>query len=206
MLANFNANVISETDFISRSTVLSLQQNDSVTLHTRYMSHTEKSSSYYWLSFKGFMYTSSQQLPVAWSVHATNNISAENSNCDPHSFDSCLKIGDITFNEVSVNVGQVWSSATNEAIIPIRGLYYVSYVLLYTECHLVASLLVNNVATSFIIKTTCGSFGYLATRERAILLNLEENDRLGLTVINGTVATFKISFVTSFSGILVYPL
>ena len=158
----------------------------------------------FWLSFKGFMYAPSHQVPVAWSVHATNDKGVDNCNYDNSDF--CFKVNVITFNVILVNVGHAWSAATNEAIIPQRGLYYVTFVLQYIQCPLVASLLVNNVTTSFIIKTTRDMIGYLITRERAVLLNLEENDTLRVTVIDGTVATFRDSFVTSFSGILVYPL
>ena len=188
-------------DLISRSAVVSLWQNDTVTLQTIYASGHENIQ---WLSFKGFTYAPSHQLPVAWSVHATNNGDLEN--CDPQTFDLCQTMSNITFNKISVNVGDVWSSTTNGAIIPVRGLYYVTFVLLYAKCHLEASLFVNDLATTSFVKTTCGDRGYLMTRERSVLLSLTKKDIVTVKIINGTVATFRTRLVTSFAGILIYPL
>ena len=188
-------------DLISRSTVVSLRQNDTVTLETIYSSGHKNVQ---WLSFKGFMYAPSHQLPIAWSVHATNN--EDFGNCDPHTFDMCQTMSSITFNKISVNVGDVWSSTTNGAIIPVGGLYYVTFVLLYAKCHLEASLFVNDLATTSIVKTTCDNMGYLMTRERSVLLSLTKKDIVLVKIINGTVATFRTRLLTSFAGILVYPL
>ena len=191
-------------DFISRSAVVLLRQNDTVILHTKYTALNYGRIDKYWLSFKGFMYAPSHQLPVAWSVHATNN--EEYGNCYAHISDMCQTMSKITFNKISVNVGDVWSSTTNGAIIPVRGLYYVTFVLLYAKCHLEASLFVNDLATTSIVKTTCGNMGYLMTRERSVLLSLTKKDIVTVKIINGTVATFRKRLITSFAGILVYPL
>ena len=192
-----------EKDLISCSTVVSLQQNSTVTLHTNYAGINDHNNIPR-LSFKGFLYAPSHQLPVVWSVHATNN--EIHGNCDAHTFDICHSMSYITFNKISVNVGDVWSSTTNMAMIPVRGLYYVTFVLLHAECHLEASLLVNDLATTSIIKTTCGNMGYLMTRERAVLLSLVEEDIVTVKIIKGTFATFREKFLSSFAGILVYPL
>ena len=112
----------------------------------------------------------------------------------------------LTFNKISVNVGNVWSSATNEAIIPVRGLYYVTFVLFTAECHTEASLFGNKSATTSIVKTACDNIGYLVTRERAVLLSLAEKDIVSVKIINGTVATVRDQFIYSFAGILIYPL
>ena len=188
-------------DLISRSTVVSLRQNDIVTLETIYSSDLTYIQR---LSFKGFMYAPSHQLPVAWSFHATKSTGTEtwNSNIS----DDNQIMSNITFNEILVNVGDVWSSTTNGAIIPVGGLYYVTFVLLYAKCHLEASLLVNDLATTSIVKTICANKGYLMTRERSVLLSLTKKDTVTVKIINGTVATCRRSLVTSFAGILVYPL
>ena len=183
--------------------MLSLQQHDSITLYTRYKANSEKDDSFL-LSFKGYMYAPLHQLPVAWSVHATNNEFPVT--CDAHTDDFCRKIANITFNKISVNVGGVWSSMTNEAIIPVRGLYYVTFVLLYADGNLEASLFVNDLATTSIVKTTCDIVGCLMTRERAVLLSLAEKDVVTVKIIKGTIATFRFQFPTSFAGILIYPL
>ena len=188
-------------DLISRSTVVSLRQNDTVTLETIYSSDHKNIQR---LSFKGFMYAPSHQLPVAWSVHATNN--EDVGNCNSQTWDMCQTMSNITFNKISVNVGDVWSSITNEAIIPVGGLYYVTFVLLYAKCHLEASLFVNDLATTSIVKTTCVDWGYLMTRERSVLLSLTKKDIVTVKIIKGIVATFRARSVTSFAGILVYPL
>ena len=190
-------------DFISRSAVVLLQQNDTVTLHTKYEDLYGLIDKY-WLSFKGFMYAPSHQLPIAWSVHATN--SEGSPNWISLRRDICQTISNITFNKISVNVGDVWSSTTNGAIIPVKGLYYVTFVLLYAKCHLEASLFVNDLATTSIVKTTCVNRGYFMTKERSVLLSLTKKDIVTVKIINGTVATFRTRLVTSFAGILVYPL
>ena len=193
-------------DFISRSAVVLLRQNDRVTLHTKYTALNYGRIDKFWLSFKGFMYAPSHQLPVAWSVHATNSIGHENWYAQYDSSDICQTMSNITFNKISVNVGDVWSSTTNGAIIPVGGLYYVTFVLLYAKCHLEASLFVNDLATTSIVKTTCVDWGYLMTRERSVLLSLAKKDIVTVKIINGTVATFRTRLITSFAGILVYPL
>ena len=183
--------------------MLTLQKYDSVTLYTRYTANKVKDNSFL-LSFKGFMYAPLRQLPIAWSVHAKNN--EYPFTCDAHITDYCRKIANITFNKISVNVGDVWSSTTNEVIISVRGLYYVTFVLLYADGNLEASLFVNNLVTTSILKTTCDIVGCLMTRERAVLLSLAEKDVVTVKIIKGTIATFKYQFTTSFAGILVYPL
>ena len=183
--------------------MFSLQKNDAVIIYTIHIAIHDKAIS--WLSFKGFMYAPLHQLLIAWSVQAKTDEGVQK--CYLHRVpDFRCKVNIITFNVILVNVGHAWSAATNEAIIPQRGLYYVTFVLLHIQCPLVASLLVNNVTTCFIIKTTSDTIGQVISRERAVLLNLEENDTLRVTIINGTVVTYSESFVSSFSEILVYPL
>ena len=196
-----------DRDLISRSVVLSLQQNDTVTLSAAYIMMSIKDKSF-WLSFKGFMYAPLHQLSVAWSAHVTNNEDANGAAiCDyPPLLDICRIIANITFTKISVNAGDVWSSTTNGAIIPVRGFYYITFVLASTKCHLEASLFVNDSASTSIAKTACGTSSYLITRERAVLLSLAEKDIITVKIIKGTVATFRDRFLTSFAGILIYPL
>ena len=153
------------------------------------------------------MYAPLHQLTVAWAVYANKNEDAPS--CSVIDFQrncfKCTHTG-LTFNKISVNLGNVWSSTTNEAIIPVKGLYYVTFVLFSAECHLEASLFVNKSATASIVKTASDNIGYLITRERAVLLSLAEKDIVSVKIINGTVATVRDLFIHSFSGILIYPL
>ena len=114
----------------------------------------------------------------------------------------------LTFDTIAVNIGDVWAETTNEAIIPVGGIYYVTFVLIFTQCHLEATLCVNNVATTFIVITTCSTSGNIATRERAVLLNLKKGDRLNVKLMNGTLVLPQRDSMdlTSFAGILLYPL
>ena len=170
---------------------------------------TNNNDNCWWLSFKGFMYAPLHHLTVAWSVHATNDEDAEGAaTCDNNTliYMFCRTFANITFNKISVNVGYVWSSATNEAIIPIKGLYYVTFVLFGSECHVEASLLVNESTMTSMVKTACGIRGYLITRERAVLLTLTERDKVTVKITTGTLATLRDQVLTSFAGILIYPL
>ena len=194
---------ISETDSISRSAMLSLQQNDYITVHTTYKPSSSKSG--IWLSFKGFLYNSSHQQQIGWSVHSMAVFSKEK-----HSFECisptnrCQLKYILTFDTVTVNLGNVWSTTTNEVTIPTNGLYYISFVLVFTNGNLKATLLVNKNATTSIVKTSRKPNSYLITRERAIMLHLTEQDRLNVQIINGAVATFQQDILASFAGILVY--
>ena len=192
---------------MSRSTVLSLHQNDLFTLYVTYNSYSYLNCNRpIWLSIKGFLYVPSHRQPVAWSVFSK---SSENYfNCPTPSLTFyCLK-NNLTFDTVSVNISDVWAATTNKAIIPVGGLYYVTFALVFTQCHLEATLCVNNVATTFIVITTCSTRRSIATKERAVLLNLKKGDKLNVKLINGTLVLplTESMDLTSFAGILLYPL
>ena len=160
-----------------------------------------------WLTFKGFLYTPSHQLQICWSVHSTAaEVTENNLNCISQTPDMCQLKNNLTFDTVALNLGNVWSTTTNEAIISVKGLYYISFVLVFAKCHLEATLFVNTMATTSIVKTACKTKeNYMMTKERAILLNLKQQDRLSVKIVNGAVATLKRGSVASFAGILVYP-
>ena len=194
---------ILETDSISRSAVLFIQQNDHITAHATCQPYSSKCG--IWLSFKGFLYNPSHQQRIGWAVQSTAVFSKNKHSLECVSpTNSCQLKHNFIFDTVTLNLGNVWSPTTNEVTIPTSGLYYVSFVLVFTNGNLKATLLVNKNATTSIVKTSRKPNSYLITRERAIMLHLTEQDRLNVQIINGAVATFQQDILASFAGILVY--
>ena len=216
-----HTNVVLGAEFVSRSTVLYLKSNDVVTINVK-NKDVNRQSHKLKILVNGFLYNPSHKSPVVWSVHSTTKVPPSDSAMDEQSlackneklickdvnlYFCCAMVSVFTFDKVTVNLGNVWSTLTNEAIIPFNGLYYVTFVLLLSKCNMMAILFVNEEATTSIRRLfQCVTVTSLSTRERAVLLNLRKYDKVSVKIINGSVATFTDGSVASFAGLFLYPL
>lgn len=116
-------------------------------------------------SFKGFLYSPSHGHNIAWAVHSVKQV--------------YLKSGgtsSVSFEIVSVNVGNVWNANTNQTVISVSGTYYVNLVATQQAGTGVEMyIFVNNVMQAIVYKGWGGATGPV-TREAGLLVTLQVRD------------------------------
>ena len=178
-------------DVISRGCLLSLNAGNILDITWFY---TNGDSSYSQTSFRGFLYSPTHGVKVAWSVHNSGYVTG-----------SGLAM---SFPNVYVNVpSTVWQSSTNKVIIPVSGTYYVEMVG-QTDSYVSAldpmdmRLTLNSTVT--LSRLYFGSMINYVTRSLPIIVHLQASSVLSVAYYNVDVYGDSYDGL-SFQGFLLYP-
>ena len=170
------------------SIVLLLTGGDSVYISWNFRPQIDR---YEQASFKGFLYAPPNNMSVVWSaaISRPSKLSVDDQR-------------DITLTDVIINVGGVFrGNDTSKVIIPINGVYYVTFRALQ-PINVTAALFVNRRKHMEIISV--GYFMHTLTLERSFLLHLTTGNSLSLRLIalsNKQTDTYIIQWL--FTGLLV---
>ena len=186
-------------DSLSRSVLLKVKENEEIAVLIG-VNTTLRQNNNEMVSFKGFLYSSSTDTPKpAWAVHSLLGMLKEK--ILPFLFNSVY--GKINFGSVHVNVGSLYNGTTREVVISEGGIYYVAYAIHGVSGNTTVSLILNDKTISIIKRPfQFGSEGTQVTRERALLLSLQKNDKLAVKLIDGIIYLSPTFSLCSFIGFM----
>ena len=111
----------------------------------------------------------------------------------------------VQFNSVMANIGEAWNASLSSAIIPVKGIYYISIVGTTPNKGGVEITLTVNGLDQFATKHRIGSTNMAQTKEQADILKLNVADKLSVVAnIVGANSGYTGTTLqlTSFFGIL----
>ena len=177
-----------DLDLISRGCLLQLTSGQSLGITWE---NKPVDTSYSETSFRGFLYSPTSGLQVAWSVHSGSSVTGSGIA--------------MSFPVVRVNVpSSVWQVSSNNVLIPASGIYYVEMVGQTNTGQIDMRLTLNNSVT--LARLYFGSSYNYITRSLPVIQHLQVNSVL-------SVAYYSVSLLgdagqgeaLSFQGFVVYP-
>ena len=186
-------------DSLSRTVLLKVKKNEEIAVLIDVNTALRQNNNEM-VSFKGFLYSSSADTPKpAWAVHSLLGMLKEN--ILPFLFNSVSS--KINFGRVHINVGSLYKVATREVVINEGGIYYVAYAIQVLNGSTTVRLILNDKTISIIKRPfQLDSEGTQVTRERALLLSLQENDKLAVKLIGGSIYLSPTFSLCSFIGFM----
>ena len=183
-------------DSISRSVLLELKENDEIAVMVEAEDESESEKQFEMASLKGFLYSSfTENSKPAWSLHSFHE-SFEEDNLEY-----------INFNRVHINIDSIYNFTSREVVVKEGGIYYVAYVINGIDGNTTVSLILNDKTMSIIKRpVTYDGDEINVTRERAVLLDLQKDDKLAVKVVEGNFRLNYYYSICSFTGFMIYAI
>ena len=112
----------------------------------------------------------------------------------------------INFGSVLTNIGNIYNVTTREALIKERSINYLSYAVSGVYGDVTVSLVLNDKSISIIrrpvVYRNIKKETYV-TRESAVLLDFQKNDKLAVKYFNGYFLQREVYSSCSFTGFMI---
>ena len=182
-----------EIEILSKTLILALNETDRIAVVALGKDHSRiYSDSRFSTSIKGFLYKPYRIKPVSWRV-ATHKGQCTSGPLDP-----------VQFNAIYVNEGSGWNTVSNHYVVPLPGVYYLLLSAGMCDDKPTKMELMINGSPIINIYRQFTKENLWDTRSRAIILRLQQGDKLHIRLPFGYYLWTTWNNFTEFGGFRLY--